>query len=204
LLSDKTFQISWNLFFQMMNEIGLGLKAIHYATPNPIFHRDLKTMNVLVTIDYHCRLADFGLSRNQVSENEITLNKCRGTAAYIAPEVYAQGQRFIQESDIYSISIILWEVVTRIILGHYELPYSEYKLKMDIQILLQAAQKQKRPTFKAGSPESLVNLGKSLWQVDALARGDSIKFLQNIEKINAEYEKDKKTWDALVLNQGNK
>jgi receptor-interacting serine/threonine-protein kinase 2 len=61
----------------MMREITTGIKVLHDSTPS-LFHRDLKSLNILVTNDLHCRVADFGLSRFVVDENTITLNKCRG------------------------------------------------------------------------------------------------------------------------------
>lgn len=47
---------------------------------------------------------------------------------------------FQKESDIYSLSIILWEMATRIILGEYQKPFGEYKaFKLDFQILVASA-----------------------------------------------------------------
>lgn len=115
-----------------------------------------------MTQDYHCRIADFGLSRFDVSANDVTMKKCRGTYAYISPEVLyhffishsfiAQvygGKGFVPQSDVYSISIMIWEFVSRILSGEYEKPYSEYKhIRMEVQILVQAAKLNLRPTVK--------------------------------------------------------
>jgi len=50
-------------------------------------HRDLKSLNLLVTSDWHIKLCDFGLSRFDVAENIQTMCKMRGTMAFCAPEV---------------------------------------------------------------------------------------------------------------------
>lgn len=170
--------IGWDRALDMLEEIVKGIKVLHDHKP-AIMHRDLKvgilipfyfsrafpeflfallalltflqTLNVLVTGDYHCRIADFGLSRFDVSANDVTMKKCRGTYAYISPEVYG-GKGFVPQSDVYSISIMIWEFVSRILSGDYEKPYSEYKyIRMEVQILVQAAKLKLRPTIKVGS-----------------------------------------------------
>lgn len=70
-------KFDWPLGIRMFREITTGIKVLHDSTPS-LFHRDLKSLNVLVTSDLHCRVADFGLSRFVVDENTITLGKCRG------------------------------------------------------------------------------------------------------------------------------
>jgi len=191
---------TWSLSIRMMTEITNGIKVLHDSNPS-LFHRDLKSLNILVTHDNHCRVADFGLSRFVVTENEITLNKCRGTAAYIAPEVFSK-RGFIKESDVYSLSIILWEIVTRIILGEYEKPYGEYKnFKADFTILANACKLNKRPTVKPGTPFVLEQFIMDTWAVEPETRGDCDVFLKRIGQWKDEYESDKTQWDSLVKNK---
>jgi serine/threonine protein kinase len=60
-----------------------------------------------------------------------------GTYPYIAPEVY-NCERFVPQSDVYAIGIILWEMANRCIKGKYEKPYGEYKqFEFEFQILIQ-------------------------------------------------------------------
>jgi len=182
-----------------MEEVVLGIKCLHDCTP-ALFHRDLKTLNVLVTQDFHCRVADFGLSRFVVSENQITLNKCRGTAAYVAPEVF-DSKGFQKESDIFSLSVILWEMVTRIIVGDYQKPFGEYKaLKLDFQILVASAKQGKRCGIKPGTPECFEKLIKDTWQVNYELRGDIQIFLNRLITCQEVYSNNIATWDALVKN----
>jgi serine/threonine protein kinase len=62
-----------------------------------------------------------------------------GTYPYIAPEVY-NCERFVPQSDVYAIGIILWEMANRVIKGKYEKPFSEYKqFQFDFQILIQVS-----------------------------------------------------------------
>ena len=59
------------------------------------------------------------------------------------------GKGFLPQSDVYSIAIMIWEFVVRILTGQYQKPYSEYKhIRMEVQILVQAAKLKLRPTIK--------------------------------------------------------
>jgi serine/threonine protein kinase len=86
LLQDENVYIDWDIAFKMLEEICLGILALHNHTPS-ILHRDLKTLNVLVTSDLRCKLCDFGLSRFDTASSAQTLIKWRGTYDFIAPEV---------------------------------------------------------------------------------------------------------------------
>ncbi len=95
-------------------------------------------------------LGDFGLSRFTTDSNVDTLMKVVGTVAYSAPEVFTGainvgGFNYTTKCDVYSIAMILWEIMMRTMSGKYQRPYSEYKqLTFDFQILTQASEKKLR------------------------------------------------------------
>ena len=78
-------ELGWGDAFSFMLQTAMGLLALHTHVP-PVLHRDLKSLNILVTHDARGRLrlkiCDFGLSRTDVSSNFKTLNKLRGTYTY--------------------------------------------------------------------------------------------------------------------------
>lgn len=85
--------------------------------------------------DWNIKVADFGLARFKTTKNEASLAKLRGTYVYAAPETYMGGQQYTTKSDVYSYSLILWELVVRCITGAYSRPYSEYRnLIFDFQV----------------------------------------------------------------------
>eukprot|EP01125_Pyxidicula_operculata_P011747 TRINITY_DN3849_c0_g1_i3.p1 TRINITY_DN3849_c0_g1~~TRINITY_DN3849_c0_g1_i3.p1 ORF type:complete len:674 (+),score=195.78 TRINITY_DN3849_c0_g1_i3:382-2403(+) len=197
VLGNNSIDINWERAFDMLEEIVKGIQTLHNHDP-PILHRDLKTLNVLVTEDFHCRIADFGLSRFDTASNLGTLSRCRGTYAYIAPEVY-EAKKYIKQSDVYSIGIMMWEFVQRCLKGVYSAPYSEYSfIKIEVTILLQAATKKLRPTVPENCPESLMNLIHEAWKQEKEERPDCDQLLEKLQVIRQEYLEKKDSWDSLL------
>ncbi len=89
------------------------LSALVYAHRAGIIHRDIKPENIMITSDGRAKLGDFGLARAVSMGNTLTAdaNVLLGTVAYLAPE---QVQRGIADakSDIYSLGIVLFEMLT--------------------------------------------------------------------------------------------
>jgi len=180
----------------MLQHIVKGIQVLHNHKP-PIMHRDLKTLNVLVTADFSCRVADFGLSRFDTTTWIDTLKKCRGTYAYIAPEVY-DAKKYTVQADIYSVAIMIWEFVSRCTKGIYLRPYQEFNLQHEFQILMQAAKVKKRPTIPTTCPPSLNAVISDCWNHDQSKRPDTNILLQRLEEIQGEYQAKTEEWDKLL------
>ncbi|MGI8726671.1 MAG: PASTA domain-containing protein [Solirubrobacterales bacterium] len=86
------------------------LTAAAFAHERGIVHRDLKPMNVLIDRAGRVRVADFGIARAGASEITRT-GSVMGTAQYLSPE-QAQGQEVGPPGDIYSIGVMLFEMLT--------------------------------------------------------------------------------------------
>ena len=76
-----------------------------------IVHRDLKPANILITWDDRVKITDFGIVKLVGSENTDTFGTVYGSPQYVSPE-QAQGTPLDQRSDIYSLGIILYEMLT--------------------------------------------------------------------------------------------
>jgi len=87
--------------------------ALSYAHGHGVVHRDLKPANVLIDSQGNVFLTDFGIAKilESASPRLTQTDAIMGTPAYISPE-QAQGQPVDQRSDIYSLGIILYEMVT--------------------------------------------------------------------------------------------
>src|SRR5512138_1626920 len=88
-------------------------EALSYAHSHGVVHRDLKPANALIDSFGNVFLTDFGIAKllESASPRLTQTDAVMGTPAYISPE-QAQGQTVDQRSDIYSLGIILYEMVT--------------------------------------------------------------------------------------------
>jgi eukaryotic-like serine/threonine-protein kinase len=85
--------------------------GIGYAHEKGLIHRDLKPQNILLTRDGRSKVTDFGIAK-QVGDQTLTqAGFTLGTVQYFSPE-QAKGQTATPQSDIYSIGIILYEMLT--------------------------------------------------------------------------------------------
>src|SRR5215467_5150209 len=89
------------------------LNALDYIHANGVVHRDLKPENIMVDGDDHVKLIDFGIA-GQAGARRLTfgkLSQVMGTPDYISPE-QVKGKRGDGRSDIYSLGIMLYEMLT--------------------------------------------------------------------------------------------
>jgi len=196
-LKDPYFGNNWDIVFQVINEIVMGIKFLHENVPS-ILHRDLKSSNVLVTNENHCKIADFGISRYDTSVNISTLQKCRGTFAYISPEGF-KSEKFVTASDIFSIGIIMWETINRCVKGKYELPYFEHNRKNEFIILMKVHNEDLRPSIP-NIPNDLKTLLQKSWNNDKEARPTSDELLTQINHFMVHYNSNKDEWNTYLPN----
>jgi serine/threonine-protein kinase len=86
------------------------LKAARFAHRHGVIHRDLKPHNVIVDDAGHAKVTDFGIARAGASDMTET-GSIMGTAQYLSPE-QAQGHAVSASSDVYSVAVVLYELLT--------------------------------------------------------------------------------------------
>jgi serine/threonine protein kinase len=122
-----------------LNDIAAALDYLHQQG---IIHRDIKSSNVLLDDDNRCYLADFGIARAASDATQMTsTGNIMGTVDYLAPELVETNQRADARSDLYSLGVLLFEMITGV------LPF-----RGENQIAVVAMHVGKRPP----SPRSIV------------------------------------------------
>lgn len=87
------------------------LKGLQHAHDKGIVHRDVKPQNIIVLPDGTLKVTDFGIARFARSEQRTITDKAIGSVHYISPE-QARGERTDEKADIYSLGVILYEMLT--------------------------------------------------------------------------------------------
>lgn len=108
-------EMAWGKRMRIAREIGVGLSYLH---SKGIIHRDLKSLNVLLSsVEHQVKLSDFGLAQiKQASSMSTTgAGSTTGTIPWMAPELFKRRPSFTEQSDIYSYAVTLWEIASRAI-----------------------------------------------------------------------------------------
>jgi len=161
-----------------------GMNDLHQ---NNIIHRDLKTLNLLLTKNMKLKVCDFGLSRDS-SKNLDTFKKLCGTFSYLAPEVF-NSQITTKKSDIFSMGICIWELLYVTINHTYLAPYEEYNLDRSFQILVQTS-KGLRPNIPLKTPQPIVSLYTLCIDSDPDVRPSSMEVVTFLKEIRKQYREN--------------
>ncbi|KAL6847342.1 hypothetical protein ACP4OV_023195 [Aristida adscensionis] len=133
-LSDESSGFDWDTRYKIIEGICYGLHYLHEEWNNntPIIHMDLKPSNILLNDNMVPKITDFGLSRLfGVDQTRTITESCNGTLGYMAPE-YLKGHVITKKLDIFSLGVIIIEIMT----GHKDYPYETEASEEFIELVL--------------------------------------------------------------------
>lgn len=127
LQREKGNGLPWAVRITIAAETAQAIAYLHNAVHPPIYHRDIKSSNILLDYNYKSKVADFGLSRLGMVESSHISTAPQGTPGYLDPQ-YHQHFHLSDKSDVYSFGVVLLEIITGLKAVDFNRPQHEINL----------------------------------------------------------------------------
>ncbi|CAH0520328.1 unnamed protein product [Peronospora belbahrii] len=192
--------LNWPTKLRLALGISHGIQYLHNANP-PMIHRDLKSPNVLVDDSWHAKIADFGTLRfseivssaaqlqssqtkkkSSVKTPVVEMTGLVGTTRWMAPEVMRGERIYTSKVDIYSLALILWELIEG------KLPFENTRWNYEVEDFVL---KGIRPNIRSDlCPLRWKLLIVTCWQADPRERPTIQQVINSLQRIGRE-----EVWD---------
>lgn len=105
---DREAPLAVDVALSIADQVAEGLEVAH---ARKVVHRDIKPQNVLMSVNGDVKVADFGIAYAATTGTLVNTGSLLGTVQYLSPE-QARGKRIGPQSDLYSLGIVLFEMLT--------------------------------------------------------------------------------------------
>ena len=119
--------LPWTIRLTIAAETANAIAYLHSSMNPPIYHRDIKSSNILLDFNFKSKVADFGLSRLGMTEISHISTAPQGTPGYVDPQ-YHQNFHLSDKSDVYSFGVVLVEIITALKAVDFTRPQSDVNL----------------------------------------------------------------------------
>ncbi|KAG0231919.1 hypothetical protein BGW41_002002 [Actinomortierella wolfii] len=152
----------WPTKIRLAHEIARGLEYIHLQQ---IWHRDLKSANVLLSRHMEAKLCDFGLAETRSVSITRSCLSVKGTLRWMAPELLAAKPKYSAKSDIYALGIMMWEMA-----AECTKPFKDQDNNSVIAMLIKRGE---RETLPVETPADYHRWVERCWDPDPAARPEA-------------------------------
>ncbi|KAG8367023.1 hypothetical protein BUALT_Bualt16G0029300 [Buddleja alternifolia] len=119
--------LPWTIRLTIAAETARAIAHLHTSMNPPIYHRDIKSSNILLDYNFNSKVADFGLSRFGMMDDSHISTAPQGTPGYVDPQ-YHQNFHLSDKSDVYSFGVVLVEIITSMKVVDFSRPHHEINL----------------------------------------------------------------------------
>jgi len=180
-------QLVWPQLHKICQDVAYAIEYLHNFNPK-IIHRDLKSMNLLLTAPiksmHDCpdvKVSDFGHSRMQESAAGVAawaeMTAAAGTYHWMAPEVF-RGSIYDEKVDVYSFSMIMFEVVCR------EVPFEDRDAD-EVGNLIASGVRPDQEAIPENCPKLLRALMLRCWDQDPRQRPSFTQIVKELEPMKS-------------------